>query len=140
MTSFSMLDSLHSRLVSGKFFPIPDEIFINMGENSPPKGDDVPRLLTSLRMSASPGTHIFLIVPFSGRSRAALTSGFSSYQSSALSDRQTFLIDLGDNPYLTDAGPTMLSVDGQHPLATLHGLLGAKLIQARAKLMSASKL
>jgi len=133
MTSFSMIDSVHSRLVSSKLSPTPDDIFINMGENSGPNGDDVPRLLSALRKASSIKTNIFVIVPFSGRSRKSLTSGFSEYQKVAPRDRNTHLIDLGNNLYLQAAGPTMYSIDGQHPLADLHALLGAQILQARAQ-------
>jgi len=135
MTSYSMLDSLHSRLVNGKLSPVPDEIFINMGENSGPTGADVPKLLGALRVASSAKTHIFVIVPFSGRARGGLESGFAAYQKAARTDKYTYLIDLGNNPYLAAAGPTMMSVDGQHPLAVLHGLLGAQLVQARSKMV-----
>ena len=133
MASYSMLDSLHSRLIAGKLSPVPNDVFINMGENAGPSGDDVPKLLAGLRAATVPTTNVFLIVPFSGRAREPLTSGFAAYRAATPSDVRTFLIDIGNNPYLTVAGPTMLSVDGQHPLAALHGLLGAQLVQARAQ-------
>ncbi|MDR3688232.1 MAG: hypothetical protein P4L46_02550 [Fimbriimonas sp.] len=132
MDFFGKLDSVHSRLVAGKLSPTPDEIYLNMGENSGPSGDDVTKLLTAIRAAASPKTKIFVIVPFSGRSRASLSSGVAAYRSVVPGDAHTFLLDLGNNPYLTDAGPTMLSVDGQHPLATLHAMLAAHLLRARA--------
>lgn len=129
MTFYSMIDQAHSRLVNGKLSPAPDDIFINMGENAGPKEGDVPTLLTALRKAATPTTNIFLIVPFSGRSRGPLTSGFAAYQV----DKRAFLLDLGNNPYLPVGRATMMSVDGQHPLASLHALLGAELVQARAE-------
>jgi hypothetical protein len=133
MTFASMLDSLHSRLVAGKLSPVPDDIFINMGENAGPTGDDVPKLLAALRAESVPETNIFLIVPFSGRARMPLTSGFNAYRAKVPATSRTYLLDLGNNPYLTAAGPTMFSVDGQHPLAALHAQLAAQLLQARAK-------
>ncbi|MBN9500916.1 MAG: hypothetical protein J0H02_03950 [Armatimonadetes bacterium] len=136
MTSFSMLDSIHSRLVEGKFSPIPNDIFINMGENSPPSGDDVPKLLGALRAASDMRTHIFLIVPFSGRSRPELVAGFKAYQTASPGDRQTYVLDLGNNPYLPTGRATTYSVDGQHPLASLHAILGAQLIAARAEKIS----
>jgi hypothetical protein len=133
MTSYSMLDSLHSRLVAGKLAPRPDDIFVNMGENSGPTGDDVPKLLASLRVAGNAKTNIFIIVPFSGRARAALKSGYERYRKTHPSDSHAFFIDLGDSPLLSAAGPTTLSVDGQHPLAYLHAMLGARLVQARSE-------
>ncbi len=133
MTFATMLDSLHSRLVDGKLSPVPTDIFINMGENSGPGKGDVQKLLSALRAASSPKTNLFLIVPFSGRSRDPLSAGFNDYRACARRDDHAFMLDLGDNTYLTDAGPTMLSVDGQHPLATLHGLLGAQLVNLRAQ-------
>jgi hypothetical protein len=131
-----MIDSLHSRLVDGKLSPVPDDIFINMGENSGPSGDDVPKLLTALRAASCPKTNIFILIPFSGRSRAPLASGYAEYCTSAKADKHTFLIDLGNNPYLIAAGPTLFSVDGQHPIANLHALLAAQLLQVRAQLLN----
>ncbi len=125
MTFATMLDRVHSRLVGGKFSPAPDDIFVNMGENAGPSGSDVPNLLAALRAASRADTRIFVIVPFSGRARARLTAGVQAYQSAAPSDASVFLIDLGNNPYLTDTGPTMLAVDGQHPLAALDAMLGA---------------
>jgi hypothetical protein len=133
MTFATMLDSIHSRLVDGKFSPVPSDIFINMGENAGPGKGDVQKLISVLRAASSPKTNLFLIIPFSGRSRDPLTAGFNAYREVARRDNYAFVLDLGDNPYLTDAGPTMLSVDGQHPLATLHGLLGAQLVNLRAQ-------
>ncbi|BDI33212.1 hypothetical protein CCAX7_52630 [Capsulimonas corticalis] len=132
MTFWQSFDSTHSRLVSGKLSPIPDDIFVNMGENRGPAAGDVSSLLTSLRAASSTSTNIWIIVPFSGRARTALTEGFASYRRARPKDQRAFLLDIGDNPYLTDSGATMLAVDGQHPLAALDALLGAQLIQARA--------
>ena len=132
MTFALMLDRLHSRLVAGKLSPVPEDVFVNMGENAGPSGGDVPRLLTALRAASSAKTNVFIIIPFSGRARAPLTAGVQSYLSTAPTDAHVYLLDLGNNPYLTDTGPTMLAVDGQHPLAALDALLGAQLVQARA--------
>lgn len=133
MRSWSMLDSVHSRLVRGKFLPIPQDVFVNMGENSPPSGDDVSQLLADLRAASDKGTNIFIIVPFSGRSRGQLTKGFNSYRSAHGSDSHVYMLDLGNNPYLPVGRATMHSVDGQHPLAALHALLGAQLLSERTR-------
>lgn len=139
MASYAKLDIAHSRFDGGKLSPLPDDIFINMGENSGPQGDDVPILLTALRAASRPTTNIFVIVPFSGRSRSPLKSGFDAYQKFAPTDSHTYFMDLGNNPYLKAGAPTMMSVDGQHPLATLHALLGAQIIEARAMLLQRNK-
>ena len=132
MTFYSGLDSTHSRLAQGKLSPTPSDIFINMGENSGPADGDVSRLISSLRSASSPETNIFVIVPFSGRSRSELTGGVTDYQKVKPADKRVYLLDTGNCPYLTDAGSTMLSVDGQHPLAGLDALLAAEIVQARA--------
>ncbi len=139
MTFYSALDSLHSRLVSGKLSPIPNDIFINMGENSGPKVGDVPKMLKALREATSPTTNIFVIVPFSGRSRDLLKSGYDFYRKANWSDSHVHLLDLGNHPYLTDSGSTKMSVDGQHPLAVLHAQLGAQIVQARASALGKNK-
>jgi hypothetical protein len=137
MSFYSMLDSVHSRLVSGKLSPMPDDVFVNMGENASPRGDDVPKLLGELRLATSPTTNLFVIVPFSGRSRVSLVAGVSAYRVAIKRDLRVYLIDLGNNPYLTDRGPTMFAVDGQHPLAALDAQLGAQIVEARAELFKA---
>jgi len=135
MTFYSALDSMHSRLSQGKLSPTPSDIFINMGENYGPADGDVSKLIASLRAASSAETNIFVIVPFSGRRRSELTSGLADYQRSKPGDKRVYLLDTGNCPYLTDAGSTMLSVDGQHPLAGLDSLLGAEIVQARANLL-----
>jgi hypothetical protein len=135
MSFYSMIDKIHSRLVDGKLSPIPSDIYINMGENRGPGGDEVPSLLASLRAASSSQTNIFVIVPFSGRARGPVTAGVTTYKGLAPADSHVYLIDLGDNPYLPTGRATMMSVDGQHPLAVLHGLLGAQIVQARSLLL-----
>lgn len=143
MTFWSMFDKEHSRLVPStggylpgpKFSPIPDDIYINMGENRPPHGDDVPKLLEALRVASNPNTHIFVIIPFSGRAREPLMDGLGQYREDATRDKNVFVIDLGDNPYLPVGRATMFSVDGQHPLAALHAQLGAQIVAERARLL-----
>jgi hypothetical protein len=129
------LDSNHSRLVNGKLNPVPDDIFINMGENSGPADGDVEKVLKSLRRASSKQTNIFVLIPFSGRSRQSLSKGFTEYVKSAPLDKQCFLMDLGNSPYLPVGRPTVFSVDGQHPLSSLHALLGAQIIAARSQLL-----
>lgn len=135
MTFWSMIDKEHSRLASGKFSLTPDDIYVNMGENRPPNGDDVPRLITSLREASSTATNIFVILPFSGRAHVQLTKGMEEYRAKFPADKNVYLIDLGYQPYLSSS-PTMMSVDGQHPLASLHALLGAQIVAQRAKLLA----
>jgi hypothetical protein len=139
MTFWQSYDASHPRLVSGKLSPVPDDIFINMGENAGPASGDVSGLLASLRAASSPVTNIWVIVPFSGRARTALTGGVISYRSAHSTDAHVSLLDLGDCPSLTDAGETMLAVDGQHPLAALDALLGAQLVQARQANLGGAK-
>ncbi len=136
MNFFSMIDQGHSRLPQGRLNPVPDDIYINVGENSGPSADDVPKLLTALRAASSTQTNIFIIIPFSGRSRGSLSAGFSRYRAKNRSDKRIHVLDLGNNAYLSNNGPTLMSVDGQHPLAILHGQLGAQLVQARAKALA----
>ena len=131
MTFYAMLDAAHSRLKSGKFSPVPDEIFINMGENAGPAAGDVSNLITSLRAASSPATNIWVIVPFSGRRRSELTSGVFSYHSAHPADHHTSLLDIGTQVDAAGAGQTKLSVDGQHPLAALDALIAAQLAQER---------
>lgn len=149
MTFWDKIDKTHSRLekskssvyrifsdYKGSFNPVPDDIYVNMGENRPPSGDDVINLLYSLQRASAPSTNIFIIVPFSGRARTEI---FRSYvrATETFGDRlRIYLLDLSDNPYLKNQGPTLFSVDGQHPSAALHGQLGAQIVEARAKALA----
>jgi hypothetical protein len=138
MTFWSMIDKTHSRLVNGKFSPLPDDIYVNMGENRAANPDDVFKLMNELREASGPKTNYFIIVPFSGRSRESLIRGFirGAEYIGRRAGTDPHLIDLGDNPYLKNQGPTFFSVDGQHPLAVLHGQLGAQIVEARAKALA----
>lgn len=134
MTFWDKIDKDHSRLVNGKFNPIPDDIYVNMGENRPPKPDDVSKLVEALVDASSYQTNIFLIVPFSGRAQEEIFRGYSRVADFiGRGATRIYFIDLGKNPYLQSQGPTLFSVDGQHPNATLHGQLGAQIVAARAK-------
>lgn len=153
MTFWSLIDKTHSRLAKsessilrriadykGSFNPIPDDIYVNMGENRPPSVNEVYKLIVLLRTASSPKTNIFIIVPFSGRAREEIDFGFKiSREGVGRPDPNVFLLDLGDNPYLKNQGPTLFSVDGQHPSAALHGQLGAQIVEARAKALAKAK-
>ena len=144
MTFWSMIDKEHSRLIETrdgrglhpKFSPIPDEIYVNMGENRPPTPDQVYEIIDALVKASSFKTNIFIIVPFSGRARQPILRGYVRIAESYGRVPNIYLIDLGDNPYLPDNGPTKLSVDGQHPLAALHALLGDQIVKERARLLA----
>lgn len=143
-TFWSMFDKDHSRMVKDsrfpkpdeRFDPIPDDIYINMGENRTPKYEEVVQWLIALRRATSMNTNIFVIVPFSGRARKELDWAVKLSVEGTGPAVRNYLIDLGDNPYLPDNDPTMFSVDGQHPLAALHAQLGAQIVAARAKLLA----
>ena len=147
MTFWSMIDKSHSRLrdsVLGpapgpRFTPIPDEIYVNMGENRPPTPDNVYDLICALEKASNFRANIFIIVPFSGRAREPIFRGYVRAAETTGRAPRVFLLDLGDNPYLKNQGPTLMSVDGQHPLADLHGQLGAQIIEARAKALAKIK-
>lgn len=149
MTFWSMIDKTHSRLETsktslfrtsrdykGSFNPIPDDIYVNMGENRPPKYGDVADLLLALYRASGLKTNIFIIVPFSGRAREAIRRGMTVFSEVTPIGSHVYVIDLGDNPYLPDSRPTTFSVDGQHPLAALHAQLGAQIVAERARLLA----
>jgi hypothetical protein len=138
MTFWNACDASHSRLSNGKLNPIPNDVFINMGENAGPAPGEVSSLLTSLRAASSADTNIWVIIPFSGRARAELAEGVAAYQRDHHKDSRVHLLDIGDSPYLTNAGETMMAVDGQHPTAALNALLAAQLVQARQEKLSTS--
>jgi Carbohydrate esterase 2 N-terminal len=129
MTSWRSYDASHFRLDAGRLSPVPDDIFINLGENSGPRPGNVGDLLTSLRAASSVETNIWVIIPFSGRARKDLTDGVATYKNAQPNDKRVFVLDTGNNPYLTGNGPTAFSVDGTHPLAALHSTLGDQLVQ-----------
>ncbi|MEI7986503.1 MAG: hypothetical protein WCI55_12825 [Armatimonadota bacterium] len=149
MTFWDKIDKTHSRLAinkkspyigatsyKGSFDPIPDDIYINMGENRPPTPNNVYDLICALEIASSFKSNIFIIVPFSGRARLPILRGYTSAAEGTGPKPRFFLLDLGDNPYLKNEGPTLMSVDGQHPLAVLHGQLGAQIVEARAKALA----
>ena len=149
MTFWDKIDETHSRLeidrkspfsratvYKGSFNPIPDDIYINMGENRPPTPNNVYDLICALQIASSFKSNIFIIVPFSGRARLPIFRGYTLAGEGTGPRPKIFLIDLGDNPYLKNQGPTLMSVDGQHPLAVLHGQLGAQIVAARAKALA----
>jgi hypothetical protein len=90
----------------------------------------------ALSRASSFETNIFIIVPFSGRAREAIVLGYLRIAGGSSHKPRFFLLDLGDNPYLKNQGPTLFSVDGQHPLASLHGQLGAQIVEARARALA----
>lgn len=143
MTFWSMFDKEHSRLIDDPtrqfkheiFTPIPDDIYVNMGENRAPKTDDAIKIIGQIEAASNFRSNIFIIVPFSGRARTELTRAVAALQETTGLPAKIYLVDLGNNPYLPDDKPTMFSVDGQHPLAALHAQLGAQIVAERARLL-----
>jgi len=99
------------RLKNGKLSPVPDIVFINLGENGTPEENDVLQALEKLRSRVSRLTKIIVTIPVSGRARNKLTRSFIKYKAAAADD-QAYLIDLGRITFAT--------ADGQHPTAIGH--------------------
>ncbi|HEY0007208.1 MAG TPA: SGNH/GDSL hydrolase family protein [Tepidisphaeraceae bacterium] len=104
---------------SRSFSPAPNYVVCIHGANDGIQGKldatvtaKVKGWLTAVR-TALPASRIFLVVPFGGYKRTAITAGFNGYQASA-SDSDTVLIDLGSAALPYVASPYG---DGIHPHA-----------------------
>lgn len=109
----------NSRLSSGTFVNQPDYIFINEGQNDASFGGNNPTAVTNAATStitairaAAPSAKIFVVIPFTGAMRSAITTAFNTYQTST-PDSSCYLIDLGLN-----GPPAYDSSDGLHPTVT----------------------
>lgn len=105
-----------SKLSGGLFVDEPDNLLLNWGENDATLGSNDPvaveasaeNVLAAIR-AAAPNANIFLVVPFTGAMRSAVTDAFNDYQS-ASPDANCYLIDTG----YTSAADYDNS-DGKHP-------------------------
>jgi hypothetical protein len=111
-----------TRLVAGRFSPLPDYIFINFGHNDTVLGVSdatitaaVTPLLTAMR-AAAPGTPIIVVLPYPQTTVSAVTNGVNNYLA-ATPDPNCYLI----NPQARSAigigslgSPTYESYDGTH--------------------------
>lgn len=109
----------NSRLSGDQFVSQPDYIFINEGQNDYSLGGNNPTAVTDTATStitairaAAPSAKIFIVIPFTGNMRSAITTAFNDYQTDT-PDSNCFLIDLGLN-----GPPTYDSSDDLHPTPT----------------------
>ncbi|MEO6095682.1 MAG: SGNH/GDSL hydrolase family protein [Fibrobacteria bacterium] len=105
------ITSTASRLTGGMLVPRPDIVTINLGENGVPKSVDVTNALEKLRSRTGNLTKIIVMIPVSGKARAAVTDAFNAYKTGS-QDANIFLVDLGKIAFAT--------ADGQHPTAEGH--------------------
>jgi hypothetical protein len=111
VTLVDNITSTASRLTGGFLVPRPDIVLINLGENGAPKAADVTAALTKLRSRTGELTKIIVMIPVSGKARAAVTDPFNAYKTGS-KDANAFLVDLGKISFAT--------ADGQHPTAEGH--------------------
>jgi lysophospholipase L1-like esterase len=85
--------------------------------------------MTAARTAVGANCQIYVIIPFGGFMRGAITTAFNAYQTANPSDTKIKLIDLGNDGQkgVTDfaLGISSYSVDGIHPSAWNHGRLAA---------------
>lgn len=148
-STWDKLDSRHSRLVRGEFAPRPDYVFLAHGANDALERVPAARvegsvrgLLPRIRRGAGPEAEVFVVVPFEGYHRAAITTAFDAYQA-ATPDRRCHLIDLGPaasirDDDLVDGQPVRRSFDGVHPTAAMHARLGAMMAERVREVLSES--
>lgn len=105
-----------SRLVSGKFSPLPDYIIVEMGTNDSTFTDAAVRAavtttITSLR-AAAPGAKIVILLPFTTNTKVtAITNGYNDYQTTP--DPLAYLATADTVPQVLLSVPGM-SFDGIH--------------------------
>lgn len=134
--TWNMIDANHAR----DFSTPPNYVFINQGTNGGTSSVGYPPgtlgpVLASMRTAFGTATWIFLMIPFGGYNRAAMTADYASYQA-ATPDANLALLDLGTNaqtgldrlppyPQTFVADPSYQSFGGIHPKAFTHGRLAA---------------
>lgn len=79
VTLVDNITSTASRLTGGLLVPRPDIVMINLGENGAPRATDVTSALTKLRSRTGELTKIIVMIPVSGKARAAVTDPFNAY-------------------------------------------------------------
>jgi len=128
---------------SGKsraFTPSPDYVVVVHGTNdalSPADPAQVKATVLSWLVGARtvmPTSRIYIVVPFGGFEREALTAAVQDYKTAHASDTHVFLIDLGVSVQtgLTNPSgmPSQHSHDGIHPDSATSAILGAELAAA----------
>ena len=125
-SSFDKFYAGITRLISGKLSPAPDFIAILMGKNDVGSSDasvtnSVSALITAIR-TAAPLAQIFVIIPFDGTKRSAVSAGVTN-----ANDPNTHLIDLGTNIQPTLATGGVYTNDSIHPNVRGHAQFSALL-------------
>jgi len=100
-----------SRLTGDKLSPTPNVVLINLGENGVPAEAPVTSALAKIRRRVLPNTKLIVIIPVSGKGRAAITYAVDSYRKTS-DDTNIYLVDLNKITFAT--------ADGQHPTAAGH--------------------
>jgi len=125
--AWDFISSGQSRLSGGVFSPAPEKVMVVHGANDGLQGASdasvtaaVTAFLTDLR-AAAPTSKIFIVIPFGGYKRSAITTGFNNYGP----DADAFLLDLGAPGEAIIAAN---STDGVHANQTAQPLLGDALI------------
>jgi hypothetical protein len=130
-SSWNKYSNGRSRLVGGLLNPAPDIIAVNLGRNDNNRDQSavtasVSGWLAAAR-AAAPAAWIFVIVPFDGSCRAAITGALDAYVT-ANSDAKAALIDLGlDAHFNQTTTATDWTMDGNHPVYWANGQIAAAL-------------
>lgn len=124
-----------SRLVTGKFSPMPTYYVLNLGTNdgifAPGNATAVQAsiqdFLPHLRAALTATTWAFIVVPFGQWMEATIQAAFTAYQL-LTPDTYTRLINLGVSAStgLTSTA-SLQAADGVHPNVITHGILGSLL-------------
>jgi phage-related protein len=130
-----------SRLVTGKFSPIPDYLLLAHGQNDMETNQtdaqtisDVTTQLPLLRAACNASTLIVVVIPAGGAKRAAITSAVNSYKLTS-GDRQCLLVDLGTDVQAGLIYPGTLTgsisaLDSIHYKDWLHALIMGEVYSA----------
>jgi len=121
-----------SRLTGGLLTPAPTYIVCNHGTNDGLQNvadatvrSVVSSWLTAAR-AAAPTARIVVLIPFGGWKSAAITNGFTDYQT-LVPDSLCKLVNLGSTATtgITGVAASLESSDGVHPLGNTHAKLAA---------------
>ena len=124
-----------SRLVSGKFSPMPTYTFINEGTNDGSVNivSVATTTLQAIRAALNISTPLIMITPFNGSEAANIASAIV-----ATGDPFIYDLNLGSvaeiGVHSASNGASLYSYDGLHPTAYNHGRLAALLAQALQRL------
>lgn len=138
-TSWDKYYNNNSRLVNGKFSPIPEQIFINIGTNDLNETDNIvynnyKEFLLNIRNASNRDTVIYVIIPFGKFKSNSITTVINELKKT---DSNLYLISVDDNlsNSLNFTGTSnVYSHDTIHPNTYASPILASNLITKSSKI------